>query len=110
MPLFERPEFSPDFGYEVRSGPSCFVSRHRPTVAIMATIDGGITLDVAQEQLGLAIAALAAARQQQSFAVTSPSGGRSGARALLGCLHNDEKLWRQEVAASSAAHAVRFFV
>ena len=64
----------------------------------MARIDGGITLDQAQEQLGLAIAALAAARQQQSFAVTSPSGGRSAARALLESLENDVKFWRQEVA------------
>jgi hypothetical protein len=64
----------------------------------MAKIDGGITLDQAQEQLGLAIAALAAARQQQSFAVTSPSGGRSGARAQLDQLLNDVKFWRQEVA------------
>ena len=64
----------------------------------MATVDGGITLDVAQEQLGLAIAALAAARSQQSFAVTSPSGGRSHARPLLEALENDVKFWHQEVA------------
>lgn len=64
----------------------------------MARIDGGITFDQAQEQLGLAIAALAAARQQQSFAVTSPSGGRSGARALLESLQKDVIFWRQEVA------------
>jgi hypothetical protein len=64
----------------------------------MARIDGGITLDLAQEQLGLAIAALAAARSQQSFAVTSPTGGRSGARANLEALLADVKFWRQEVA------------
>ena len=64
----------------------------------MARIDGGITLDVAQEQLGLAIAALAAARSQQSFAVTSPSGGRSHARPMLEALERDVAFWRQEVA------------
>ena len=64
----------------------------------MATVDGGITLDIAQEQLTLAIAALAAARSQQSFAVTSPSGGRSAARPLLEQLRQDVIFWRQEVA------------
>lgn len=64
----------------------------------MATVDGGITLEIAQEQLGLAIAALAAARTQQSFASTSPSGGRSGARPLLQQLLEDVKFWRTEVA------------
>jgi len=64
----------------------------------MATVDGGITLEIAQEQLSLAIAALAAARNQQSFASTSPSGGRSGARPLLEQLRQDVIFWRQEVA------------
>jgi hypothetical protein len=64
----------------------------------MATVDGGITLDQAQEQLGLAIAALAAARQQQTFAVTSPSGGRSTAKPLHESLLKDVQFWRQEVA------------
>lgn len=64
----------------------------------MATVDGGITLEIAQEQLTAAIAALAAARTQQSFAVTSPSGGRSGARPLLTQLLDDVKFWRTEVA------------
>lgn len=64
----------------------------------MATVDGGITLEIAQEQLSLAIAALAASRQQQSFAVTSPSGGRSQARPLLESLLNDVKFWQGEVA------------
>lgn len=68
------------------------------TVAFMTRIDGGITLDTAQEQLGLAIAALAAARSKQSFAVTSPSGGRSQASALLESLQKDVVFWRQEVA------------
>jgi hypothetical protein len=64
----------------------------------MATIDGGISLETAQEQLTLAITALAAARSQQSFAVTSPVGGRSHARPLLQSLREDVVFWRQEVA------------
>jgi hypothetical protein len=64
----------------------------------MATVDGGINLELAQEQLGLAIAALQAARQNQSSAVTSPSGGRSLARPLLEQLLADVKFWRDEVA------------
>jgi hypothetical protein len=64
----------------------------------MATVDGGITLDIAQAQLTAAIAALAAAREQQNFAVTSPTGGRSGSRAMLTQLLDDVKFWRQEVA------------
>jgi hypothetical protein len=64
----------------------------------MAAVDGGITLDIAQEQLGLAIAALAASRQQQTFAVTSPTGGRSITRAQMQDLRADVVFWRQEVA------------
>ena len=64
----------------------------------MTRIDGGITLDQAQEQLGLAIAALAAARSKQSFAVTSPSGGRTQQAAQLEQLRLDVVFWRQEVA------------
>jgi hypothetical protein len=64
----------------------------------MATVDGGINLATAQEQLGLAIAALAAARQQQTFAVTSPSGGRSSAHANLAEILAEVKFWSQQVA------------
>ena len=62
------------------------------------TVDGGITLELAQEQLNLAIAALADARRKQTVAVTSPSGGRSTAMALMESLRQDVIFWRGEVA------------
>jgi hypothetical protein len=74
-----------------------------PTFSPMASVDGGITLDVAQEQLTLAIAALVAAHSQQSFAVTSPSGGRSGARPLLEQLRQDVIFGGRKSLASSGA-------
>jgi hypothetical protein len=64
----------------------------------MATIDGGITLEIAQGQLDAAIAALTVARTQQSSAISSQSGGRSVTRPFVAQLLDDVKFWRQEVA------------
>lgn len=59
----------------------------------MANINGGITLDVALEQLNLAIAALANERQKLSSGIHL-----RGTASLLESLRQDVMFWRQEVA------------
>jgi len=59
---------------------------------------GGITLDVAQANLDAAIAALTAARGQQSYQIAAATGGRSVTRASVADLLKEVQYWEQKVA------------
>jgi hypothetical protein len=59
---------------------------------------GGITLDQAQTNLDAALAALAAARGQQSYQIAAATGGRSVTRASAADLLKEVQYWEQKIA------------
>lgn len=61
-------------------------------------ITGGITLELATQNLNDALSALANARKLQAHAVSSASGGRSTQRPLHSSLLVEVQFWRGEVA------------
>lgn len=62
---------------------------------------GGITLEIAQSNLTQALAALAEARQAQSYQVGSQTGARRVDRALFAELLKEVQYWEQKIATLS---------